>query len=222
MDNIYWIGLSDIHGRNIDRLASLPGLERARGVLLAGDIIKKDLTDAVQAIAALKKNTNHIHAVPGNCDDQSVEAYLRELGLNMHRTARQIAPGVTLIGLGGSTTTGFNTAREYSEQQYQEWLEELQLPKADQTRVILLAHNPPYDTGADRLSSGRHVGSRAVRKFIEANKPDLCLCGHLHESKYLGYLGETQLVNAGAFQDGGYCLIRLTEQGFAVELKTLD
>lgn len=66
---------------------------------------------------------------------------------------------------------------------------------ADMTRAILLFHAPPYDTVLDRAAlDGRtvdhvpldlHVGSMAVRRFIEARQPLLTLHGHIHESPRL-------------------------------------
>ena len=62
-------------------------------------------------------------------------------------------------------------------------------------RVILLVHAPPYQTKLDRAAlDGRsvdhapldvHVGSIAVRRFIEARQPLLTLHGHVHESARL-------------------------------------
>jgi Icc-related predicted phosphoesterase len=62
----------------------------------------------------------------------------------------------------------------------------------DLGRAILLFHAPPYDTCLDRAGlDGRsvdhapldvHVGSIAIRRFIEERQPLLSLHGHVHES----------------------------------------
>ncbi len=62
----------------------------------------------------------------------------------------------------------------------------------DLTRAVLLCHAPPYDTHLDRAAlDGRmvdhapmdvHVGSVALRRFIEARGPRVTLHGHIHES----------------------------------------
>ncbi|MHB8077697.1 MAG: metallophosphoesterase family protein [Candidatus Krumholzibacteriia bacterium] len=62
-------------------------------------------------------------------------------------------------------------------------------------RAIILLHTPPYDTRLDRAAlDGRmidhvpldpHIGSIAVRRFIEARQPLLTLHGHVHESTRL-------------------------------------
>lgn len=62
-------------------------------------------------------------------------------------------------------------------------------------KAVVLFHAPPYKTNLDRAAlDGRmfdhvpldvHVGSIAVRKFIETRQPLLTLHGHIHESARL-------------------------------------
>ena len=63
------------------------------------------------------------------------------------------------------------------------------------TRTIFLCHCPPYDTPLDRAALDGvsvdhvpldvHIGSIAVRRFIEARHPLVSLHGHVHESARL-------------------------------------
>ncbi len=67
---------------------------------------------------------------------------------------------------------------------------------------ILLTHCPPFRTNLDKMMLGKHVGSLAVREFIEATQPALSLHGHIHESplmtgSYRDRLGDTVCVNPG-------------------------
>ena len=65
----------------------------------------------------------------------------------------------------------------------------------DMARAILLVHTPPYGTALDRAAlDGKsvdhapldvHVGSIAVKRFIETRQPLLTLHGHVHESARL-------------------------------------
>ncbi len=65
----------------------------------------------------------------------------------------------------------------------------------DPHRTVFLFHTPPYDTALDRAAlDGKqvdhapldvHVGSIAVRRFIEQHQPLLTLHGHVHESARL-------------------------------------
>jgi uncharacterized protein len=62
----------------------------------------------------------------------------------------------------------------------------------DLTGAVLLCHSPPYRTDLDRAAlDGRtidhvpldvHVGSIALRRFIEERQPALTLHGHIHET----------------------------------------
>jgi Icc-related predicted phosphoesterase len=66
---------------------------------------------------------------------------------------------------------------------------------ADLADAVCLFHAPPYDTPLDRAAlDGRsvdhvpldvHVGSIAVRRFLERRQPLLSLHGHVHESARL-------------------------------------
>jgi Icc-related predicted phosphoesterase len=65
----------------------------------------------------------------------------------------------------------------------------------DLSRAIFLFHAPPYQTNLDRAAlDGKmvdhvaldvHIGSIAVRQFIEARQPLVTLHGHVHESARL-------------------------------------
>lgn len=89
-------------------------------------------------------------------------------------------------------------------------------------RAIFLLHTPPYDTALDRAAlDGRmyeqvqldvHIGSIAVRRFIEERQPLLTLHGHVHESTRLTgewkiRIGKTICIN-GAHDGPELSLVR--------------
>ncbi|MGB8953240.1 MAG: metallophosphoesterase [Candidatus Aminicenantales bacterium] len=67
----------------------------------------------------------------------------------------------------------------------------------DLAKAIFLFHSPPYQTKLDMSSSGgkmidyvpldRHLGSIAIRRFIELRQPLLTLHGHVHEAARLSH-----------------------------------
>jgi Icc-related predicted phosphoesterase len=76
---------------------------------------------------------------------------------------------------------------------------------------VFLFHSPPYDTRLDRAGlDGRmidhvpvdvHVGSIAIRRFIEKRQPLVTLHGHIHESARLtgcwrDRIGRTHMLSA--------------------------
>lgn len=52
----------------------------------------------------------------------------------------------------------------------------------DPGRTAYLLHQPPADTPLDVLWGGSHIGSQAVRRFLEERQPYLTLHGHIHET----------------------------------------
>ena len=68
--------------------------------------------------------------------------------------------------------------------------------------LVCAFHGPPHGTALDQIHGEVHVGSREVRKFIEARRPLLSLHGHIHESpavsgKFADRVGSTICVNPG-------------------------
>jgi len=70
--------------------------------------------------------------------------------------------------------------------------------------ALYVLHSPPRDTCCDMVRPRTHVGSRAIRAFVERHQPPLVLSGHIHESprissSYRNLIGRTVVVNPGQF-----------------------
>ena len=77
------------------------------------------------------------------------------------------------------------------------------LPVREPRRTIAVVHCPPYQTRCDVLYNGQHIGSQALRRWIERVQPLLTLHGHIHESPrvsgaFCDRLSATTVVNPGA------------------------
>jgi Icc-related predicted phosphoesterase len=75
---------------------------------------------------------------------------------------------------------------------------------SDPAATIYVLHSPPRDTACDVISTRQHVGSRAIRAFVETRQPRLVLSGHIHESPRVSgawrdTVGRTPVVNPGQF-----------------------
>jgi len=86
-----------------------------------------------------------------------------------------------------------------------EELEGLPQPVGDR-KLIVVIHAPPWNTGLDLMQGGFHVGSRAVRHYIDSRRPCLALHGHIHEAPEVGgiwieHLGSTVCINPGQSPD---------------------
>jgi len=78
--------------------------------------------------------------------------------------------------------------------------------------LIFVSHAPPADSHLDLLLEGKHVGSKAVKHFLQKRQPILSLHGHLHESPIVsGHIsqryGKCLAVNPGQSLDK-LCAVR--------------
>lgn len=220
-DSALWIAFGDIH-ENYATLGGIPELPEADGVIVTGDLTNyggpEKAADVMQAVTS---RCARVLAQAGNLDNHSVEDWLTGQGVNMHARITELAPGLAVLGLGGSTPTPGNTPIEYTEDEYRQWLAPLREAAKKCPHLILASHNPPKDTACDRLTNGMHVGSEAVRAFIEDVQPEVCVCGHIHEAVAEDSIGRTRIVNPGMLGKGGYAVIRLAGGRLGAELKII-
>jgi Icc-related predicted phosphoesterase len=78
--------------------------------------------------------------------------------------------------------------------------------------TVFVLHSPPRDTCCDMIGARAHVGSRAIRSFIERHQPPLVLSGHIHESPRVSSawrdaIGRTVAVNPGQFGSSRLCAV---------------
>ncbi len=212
--------LGDIHMAT-SALFRIDHLPSADLVIVTGDITNfGNRTEAKTVLNEILRINKNILCLAGNLDNQDVNDYLDDLEMNLHGQAHLLQREVCLYGVGGSNKTPFGTPWEFSEnelttiiheayQQAQELIE-LAEPIAGHTiPTILVSHAPPFGTNVDKLRNGKHVGSKAIRKFIETNSPDICLSGHIHEAKGTDRIGKTLVINLGMLLQGGWCNLEI-------------
>lgn len=216
----YWIGIGDIHG-DPGNVARIPGVAEAAGVVVSGDLTTHGGVDAARrVIDAVRRANPVVLAQIGNMDTAAVGRWLEDEGLSIHGQARELAPGVGLVGVGCSSPTPFGTPSEVPDERLGELLEQALARAGQWDATLLVAHDPPHGTTTDLVGT-RHVGSRAVRAFVERVQPDVCLSGHIHESRALDFVGRTAVVNPGMLAQGGYAVIGLAGRTLTVKLRTL-
>lgn len=215
-----WILVGDIHDAT-GNFAKIPELGMADGVIVTGDLtFNGGAEQAAKVMAALEGSCPVLFAQIGNMDLAAVDGWLDGQGRNLHARAQEIAPGVVIFGVGGSTPTPFNTPSEFPESSYEAWLADLWEKAKDAAVRVLISHNPPKDTACDVIGGGVHVGSTAVRAFLEKAQPELCVCGHIHEARAVDRVGRTLVINPGDLASGGYVLLRADGGGrFSAEMR---
>jgi len=198
------IGISDIHN-DLSILGKVSDvLRKADLVLISGDITHFGGYDSAKnIISQLLKVNKNILAVPGNCDLPEVNRYLIEHSISVDCRIKEI-DGLFVIGVGGSLPCPGATPGEYSEEEFETLLSETSSQIPNNGNFILLIHQPPFNTKNDKLVWGKHVGSHAVRNFVEARQPAICLCGHIHEGIGVDRIGNSLIGNPGPFRFGKY------------------
>lgn len=215
----FWIGFGDIHD-DVDFLSLIPELSHADGVIISGDITTNGgPADAERVLHAVRACNPNIYAQVGNMDSGTIDKRLTEMNINIHGNSKSLGDGVCLLGVGCSSPTPFNTPCELPDHELGRLLTEAHVKAADCRHLILVAHDPPRNTSLDMLPGGAHVGSAAVRAFIDRVQPAVCLTGHIHEGIGMEHIGRTTAVNPGMAANGGYAVIGLTEDGLTIELK---
>ncbi len=216
-----WVVVGDIHDAP-ENFAEIPELAQADGVLVTGDLtITGGVRQAEAVMKALAAPGLPVLAQIGNMDRPEVDVWLSEKGCNLHTQVRELAPGIAVFGVGASTFTPFGTPSEFPESSFAAWLEAAWRTARAFPHTILVSHNPPKDTACDVIPGDVHVGSSAVREFLEENQPDMCLCGHIHEARAIDRIGRTVVANPGALAQGGYLVLRSNGGRLSVELRVL-
>ncbi len=206
------LGLSDIHG-DITKLDQVrEPLSQADLVLLVGDITNFGKEkEATHILGIIMEQTSRILAVSGNCDFPEVDSVLEQKGISIHKSGT-IINDIGFIGVGGSLPAPFKTPNEMSEDDFKEGLENAVSDFPKDIPIILISHHPPINTICDRIGNGAHVGSNAVRQFIEDYQPLICFTGHIHEAEGIDHIGKTKIINPGKFRNRAYAFANVTEE----------
>jgi len=213
------VAFGDIHGR-LSYIDQIKELSQADWVIITGDLSNgggKKIGEEV--INRVKKYNKNILAQIGNMDTLEMDAYFSDLNINLHGHGYKLSEEIAIFGVGGSSPTPFGTPTEYSEEELAAFLFAAYEEIKDIPHKILVSHTPPYGTKVDIVGRGEHVGSRIIREFIEKYQPDLCLTGHIHESRNIDKIGNTLIINPGTI-DQGYILIQWKEGKFITKLNS--
>ncbi len=173
-----------------------------------------------QVLNAVMHSARKVFAVSGNCDYQEVDSFLNAQNINLHGKGA-VYSGIGFVGLGGSLITPFQTPNELTEDEIEYYLAHGHSQIPSDIPMILVSHQPPVKTKCDRISSGAHVGSVAVRSFIEKYQPKICFTGHIHESVGVDKIGDTHIINPGMLNRGCFAYAEIGEIVETLEIRRI-
>ncbi len=190
--------LADMHGQ-FGKLDSFLSLEPDL-VFLAGDITHFGPSESI--LSVVSRIDVPCLAIPGNCDPRDVlDALDESSAVCLHRNSMTIG-NMTILGIGGSNTTPFDTPFELSEEEIDAILRTLTEGMERNVHNILITHAPPE--GTLDLIDGKHVGSPAIRRYMKHF--DLVCTAHIHEQRGAMEIEGVKIVNPGE-GSRGHCAI---------------
>jgi uncharacterized protein len=189
------LAASDLHGdrAQAQKLADRADKEKVDLVILCGDLtLQENSTDGI--IGPFIKKNKKVILIPGNHETIATADFLAELygATNLHGYSIKFKD-IGFFGCGAANTGPskmdekeiFNTLKRGSE-----YLKDIR-------KKIMVTHVHPKETKIEKFSSFVQ-GSEGITKAVKSLKPDLLLCGHVHEAAGIEEkLGSTRVINVG-------------------------
>jgi hypothetical protein len=207
----------DIHEQFDAVNRAMERIGAADALIVGGDITHRGAPERLQAgIESWRPLAPWLLAVAGNMDSAALDAHLANLGVSLD--SRGVVIGdIGFFGVSAAPKSPLRLPYELAEEEIAARIEAGFAQVKHCPVKVFCPHAPPRDTACDRIHSGLHVGSTAVRAFIEREQPDLVLCGHIHESPGEDRIGRSRIVNPGPLTEGRYAVARIGG-GIEVEL----
>jgi Icc-related predicted phosphoesterase len=193
------LAVADIHGRpdRLRRIRETLARHTVDALVVAGDLCRwfrapETLLEALQQLRL------PVMAIRGNSDPRRLED---RFAFHPHITSLHLKTvtcgGVSFVGAGGTVPLPFASRLDWRERIIEETLCRLLAPQS-----VLVVHPPPRGV-LDRVAGRFHAGCRTVNRVIAACRPQLVLCGHIHEQPGVATLGDTVVVNCTLGRGGG-------------------
>ena len=206
------LAVTDIHGRYA-AVTKIAERETPDILIVGGDLTTiGTVHEAEEAIRTFRSVCPMLLCVAGNMDTHEHDALFERLDVSINGRG-VIIDGVGFFGVSAAPISPLHTPNEVTEEEIARRAALGCHQTKDARLKVFVPHAPPYGTRVDIIHAGIHVGSTAVRDFIEQENPDIVVCGHIHEARGQDMIGTTRIVNCGAASNGCYCLIEIDELG---------
>ncbi|MEO1286725.1 MAG: metallophosphoesterase [Chloroflexota bacterium] len=210
----------DIHDKPHDLKKIRHVLSDVDVVLLPGDMTNGNVENLHTILDMISNYNEQIYAVCGNMDTVNMNMWLAREHISLHRKS-VIVDDLAIIGCGGALP--FYGKYVFSEKELAGFLQDSLVGISDEMPKILMCHQPPYGTKLDIPSrKDEHVGSHAVREFIERVQPLICFTGHMHNCVTIDTIGNTQIINPGPIWQSNKYAYAEVDNGEVITLEIRD
>ncbi|MEM4263795.1 MAG: metallophosphoesterase [Candidatus Woesearchaeota archaeon] len=193
------LAAGDLHGdkKIAKELAEQAEKEKVDLVILNGDLVEEGDIEGILGI--FKEKKQKVLILPGNHELPSTTQSLAEqYGFtNIHSYSMQ-AGNVGIFGFGGANMgiTQFN-----EKEMFYALKAGFERVKKSQKK-IMVTHIHPSESMIEKFSKTAGIipmpGSTGLKKAIDEFKPDILICGHVHEAEGIEEkIGKTTVINVG-------------------------
>ena len=188
-------------------------------------IIGGDLTnvgtvrEAEKAVLNYQQLCHRLFCLAGNMDLLQHDDLYAHMGISLNAHG-EIIEHIGFFGVSSAPISPLHTPYEITEEEISRRIHQGYKHVKHAEKKILISHSPPYGTKVDITHSGIHVGSTAVRDFIEDHQPDVVICGHIHEGRGQDTIENTRIVNCGTAKQGHYVVLNI--EGNEIFIKNLQ
>ena len=204
------LALTDIHG-SYKKAAKIISKAPADVLIIGGDLTTVGtVREAEDAILHFRSLSNHVFCVAGNMDLPQHDDLFARLGVSINGRG-VVVDDIGFFGASASPVSRLHTPYEIPEEEITRCIELGYSHVRNCPIKVFVPHAPPYGTKVDIIHAGYHVGSTAVRDFIETHHPDVVICGHIHEARGRDSLGKSNIVNCGSAASGFYATVDINK-----------
>ena len=159
------------------KLADKAEEENVDLVILNGDIVEEHKTEGI--IGPFLDKKKKVFIIPGNHETIATTDFLAELYnlVNLHGYSIKYKD-IGIFGCGGANI-GLN---QLTDKEIFDTLKKSFEGIKDMPKKIMVTHMHPSDTAMEKFTKF-FQGSKGVRRAIETFKPDIAICGHVHEAE---------------------------------------
>ena len=189
------LAASDLHGDSnlAKKLADKAEKENVDLVVLCGDLTQSEKSTQ-GIIGPFTKKNKKVVLIPGNHESIATADFLAELygATNLHGYSIKVND----VGFFGCSGVNLGV-HQIKDKEVYDLLKKGYKYVKDSRKKVMVTHVHPSNTKIEKFSSFVK-GSEGVSRALKSLKPDILLCGHVHEASGIEEkVGKTRIINVG-------------------------